>query len=75
MALDREKVQQALDEIRPYLQEDGGDCELVDIDGNQVLLRFQGACTGCPSASVTLHQGIEQHLRGHFPELEGVVAV
>jgi len=75
MALEREAIQQALDEIRPFLLQDGGDCDLVDIDGNHVLLRFKGACTSCPSSSMTLHQGIERHLKDHFPELESVVAV
>lgn len=71
----REAVQQALDEIRPFLMQDGGDCDLVDVDGNHVLLRFKGACTGCPSSAMTLQAGIQNHLKEHFPELEGVVAV
>lgn len=75
MALDREAVEHALDEIRHYLQMDGGDCELVDIDGNNVMLRMVGACHGCPSSQMTIQNGIAKHLRDHFPEFGEVIAV
>ena len=75
MALDREAVEHALDEIRVFLKQDGGDCELVDVDGGHVLLRFTGACHGCPSSAMTLQNGIAKHLREHFPEFEQVIAV
>ena len=54
-------VKQAIAELRPYLQADGGDCELVGIDGNLVQVRMAGACVGCQMASVTIH-GIQERL-------------
>lgn len=75
MAMDRESVEHALEEIRHYLQTDGGDCELVDVDGGHVILRMVGACHGCPSSAMTIKNGIAKHLREHFPEFEAVVQV
>ena len=69
-----EKVKECIDEIRPVLQQDGGDCELVSIEGKTVKIRFQGACHGCPGAAMTLKMGIEKHMRDKIPELEEVVA-
>ena len=54
-------IRAALDEIRPYLQRDGGDCELVDVEGNVVRVKMKGACIGCQLASVTIH-GIQAKL-------------
>ena len=71
----REAVQEALDEIRHFLQQDGGDCQLVDIEGNNVLIHMVGACQGCASSAATLSAGIENHLRDRFPELEALVPV
>ena len=70
-----QKVNECLDEIRPMLQGDGGDCELVEIEGKVVKLRLQGACKGCPGAAMTLKMGIEQHMRTKIPDLQEVVAV
>ena len=72
----REKVQGVINLIRPAVQADGGDIELVDVtaDGT-VQIRFHGACHGCPSSSMTLHQGIERNLREKIPEVTRVVAV
>lgn len=72
----RQRVQRVLDLIRPAVQADGGDVELVDVkaDGT-VQVRFHGACHGCPSSSLTLHHGIERSLRGQVPEVTSVVAV
>ena len=70
-----QKVNECLDEIRPMLQADGGDCELVEIEGKVVKLRLQGACKGCPGAAMTLKMGIERHMRTKIPDLEEVVAV
>ncbi len=75
MALDRQQVQEALDEVRHFLQSDGGDCELVGIEGNSVLIHLVGACSGCGSSMMTLTSGIENHLRERFPELEAIVPV
>jgi len=69
-------VKKALDEIRPLLQRDGGDVELVEIDeDNVVKVRLQGACGGCPMAKMTLKNGIERRLKSAVPEVESVVAV
>lgn len=72
----KERVEKALDEIRPNLQADGGNVELVDInDEGTVFLRLMGACSGCPSAQVTLKMGIEKTLKERVPEVKAVEAV
>lgn len=71
----REKVEATLDRIRPVLQADGGDVELVDVKEGVVSLRLTGACKGCPMATMTLLNGIERILREEVPEIEEVVAV
>ncbi|KPJ52708.1 nitrogen fixation protein NifU [candidate division TA06 bacterium DG_24] len=68
----REKVQQVIDEIRPSLQADGGDVELVDIEGGVVKVRLTGACAGCPMSQMTLQMGIERLLKQRLPEVERV---
>ena len=73
----RADLQTAIDEIRPYLQGDGGDCELIDFDPDDgtVQLRFVGACGGCPSATATLKHGIENFLKEKLPWVREVVQV
>lgn len=71
----REKVEEALNAIRPSLQMDGGDVELVDIVDGQVQVRLTGACAGCPFSQMTLAMGIEQELKKAVPEVTRVVAV
>jgi Fe-S cluster biogenesis protein NfuA len=71
----REKVEQALDEIRPGLQADGGDVELVDIEDGVVKVRLKGACAGCPMSQMTLAFGIERVLKEKIPEVKKVEAV
>lgn len=71
----REKVEDALAVIRPALQADGGDVELVDVVGGKVEVRLKGACAGCPMSILTLQMGIEQVLKERIPEVEEVVAV
>jgi Fe-S cluster biogenesis protein NfuA len=72
----RDRVQGVINLIRPAVQADGGDIELVDVTGDgTVQIRFHGACHGCPSSSMTLHQGIERNLREKIPEVTRVVAV
>jgi len=72
----REKVEKALEEIRPMLAADGGDVELVDVtDDGVVKVRLQGACGGCAMAQVTLHRGIAVRLREAVPEVVSVQAV
>jgi Fe-S cluster biogenesis protein NfuA len=72
----RDRVQGVLNLIRPAVQADGGDIELVDVasDGT-VQVRFHGACHGCPSSNMTLHHGIERNLREKVEEVTRVVAV
>jgi len=72
----REKVENALNEVRPSLQADGGDVELVDVtDDGVVKVKLQGACAGCPMSQMTLSQGIERHLKNILPEVKRVEAV
>ena len=70
----REKVEAALDRIRPALQADGGGVELVDIKDGVVSVRLTGGCGGCPMATVTLKNGIERVLMQEVPEVKEVVA-
>ena len=70
----KERVQQALDQIRPSLQADGGDCELVDVSADGVVkLRLTGACQGCPMSTMTLKMGIEKTLKSMIPEVKEVI--
>ena len=71
----KEKVAAVLEQIRPNLQADGGDVELVGVDEGVVSLKLTGACDGCPMASMTLKMGIERVLKGQIPEVKEVVAV
>lgn len=75
LALTKENVEQVLDELRPYLMSDGGNVELVDIEGPVVQLRLQGACGSCPSSAMTLRMGIERRLREAIPEIVEVEQV
>lgn len=71
-----ERVERVLDAIRPSIQSDGGDIELLGISGEGVVrIRLHGACVGCPSSTMTLKYGIENNLREHVPEVSGVEAV
>ena len=74
-ALTNENVEDVLDELRPYLVADGGNVELVEIDGPIVNLRLQGACSSCPSSTMTLKMGIERKLREVIPEITEVNSV
>ncbi len=71
----REKVEAALDKVRPALLADGGNVELVDVNEGIVTLRLTGACGGCPMATMTLRNGIERVLKEHVPEVKKVIAV
>ncbi len=72
----KEKVQEVLDKIRPQLQSDGGDVELVDItEENVVQVKLQGACAGCPMSQMTLKNGIEHTLKKEVPEVKSVESV
>jgi Fe-S cluster biogenesis protein NfuA len=72
----RERVQSVINLIRPAVQADGGDVELVDVSSDGVVqIRFHGACNGCPSSTMTLQMGIERNLRERVPEVTQVVPV
>ena len=72
----KEEVKKALAEIRPYLQADGGDVELVEVtDDGIVKVRMTGACSGCPMATMTLKMRIERMIKQRVPEVKEVVGV
>ncbi|HNX26353.1 MAG TPA: NifU family protein [Phycisphaerae bacterium] len=73
----REKVQEVIDQIKPMLQADGGDIELVDVNEKTgvVSVRLQGACRGCPGARMTLKMGVERKLQSEIPGVTEVLAV
>ena len=72
----REKVEAVINEIRPLLQADGGDIELVDVaDDGVVKVRLRGACAGCPGAQMTLKMAVERRLKEQVPGVERVEAV
>ena len=75
MALTLENVEKVLDELRPFLMADGGNVEVVEIDGPVVKVRLQGACGSCPSSTMTLKMGIERKMRECIPEVSEVVQV
>ena len=68
----RERVEAVLARIRPFMQADGGDIELLDIVGNSADVKLTGMCAGCPSAHMTLYLGVETALREEIPEFENL---
>jgi len=70
----KERVQAAIDKIRPMLQRDGGDVELVDVQDGIVTVRLRGACAGCRMSQMTLKNGIEKFLKKEIPEIVAVQA-
>lgn len=71
-----QRARRIIDLIRPAVQSDGGDLELVDITSDGVArIRLHGACVGCPSSQMTLKVGIEKNLRDHLPEIRSVEAI
>lgn len=69
------QVEAALDEIRPGLQGDGGDIELVSVENNVVKVRLTGACGSCPMSQMTMKNGVERIIKGLVPEITDVIAV
>ena len=70
------KVEEALNEIRPFLQSDGGDISLVSIENNKVVnVQLQGACVGCSVNQMTLKSGVEMTIKKYAPQIEKVVSV
>ncbi|MGE5582517.1 MAG: NifU family protein [Bacillota bacterium] len=68
----KEKVSEALNKIRPSLQADGGDVELVDYKDGVVTVKLKGACSGCPMSTMTIKNGIERYLKQEIPEVKSV---
>ena len=66
----KERVESVLARVRPFMQADGGDIELLDVEGNCAAVRLTGRCTSCPSAHMTLFLGVEMALREQMPEFE-----
>ncbi len=73
----KEKIEKALDKIRPTMEADGGGIELIDVDEENgiVKVRLQGACAGCPMAQVTLQEGVAKEIIKAVPEIKDVIAV
>jgi len=71
----RERVEVALDRIRPALRADGGDVELVDVQDGVVTVRLTGACGSCPMSTMTLRTGVERAIKQEIPEIKKLVAV
>ena len=70
----QKKVEAALAEIKPQIQADGGDIDLVAIENNSVKVRLRGACAGCPMSALTLKQGVERLIKARVPEIQSVEA-
>ena len=68
-------IEVALDEIRPFLKNDGGDISLVSLDKNTVKVKFEGACSTCTVNQMTLKSGVEMIIKKHVPEIEHVISV
>ena len=68
----KERIEAVLHRVRPFLQADGGDIELIAVDGTTASVRLTGVCAGCPSAQMTLYVGIEAALKEDMPEFEGL---
>lgn len=71
----QEKIEAALNKIRPFLQADGGNVELIDVIDGVVKVRLVGACGGCPMTAMTLKSGVEKALKEQVPDIKEVVAV
>ncbi len=73
--ISRERVESVLNRIRPLMQADGGDIELVEVHGNSARVRLTGMCSGCPSAHLTLYVGVETALKDEIREFEQLLVV
>jgi Fe-S cluster biogenesis protein NfuA len=71
----RDRVEKVLEEIRPQLQADGGDIELLGVVEGVVKVRMRGACAGCPMSTITLQMGVERYLKEKIPEVVKVEAI
>jgi len=70
MPIEKARIQAVLDRVRPFLQADGGDIELLAVEGCSASVRLTGACAGCPAAHMTLHDGVEAAIRMEIPEFD-----
>ena len=68
----KDRIEAVLQRVRPFLQADGGDIELVEVDGNSAKVRLTGMCSNCPSAHMTLFLGVETALRQEIPEFDSL---
>jgi Fe-S cluster biogenesis protein NfuA len=71
----QDKVKEVLDKVRPALQRDGGNVELIEVNDGTVKVKLTGACAGCPMSTLTLKNGIERILKQEVPEVKQVIAV
>jgi len=71
----KDKVEKAIEEVKPYLQTDGGDIELISVENGVVQVRLKGTCAGCPMSKMTLQWGVERFLRSKIPEVRRVEAI
>jgi Fe-S cluster biogenesis protein NfuA len=71
--MDPIRIQAVMDRLRPFLQADGGDIELLEVIGKKVRVRLSGKCAGCPSAHLTLHVGVEMAIKEEIPEFEELI--
>jgi Fe-S cluster biogenesis protein NfuA len=72
MPIEKERIQAVLDRVRPFLQADGGDIELISVEGCSCSVRLTGMCAGCPAAHMTLHDGVEAAIRAEIPEFDAL---
>ncbi|MBA7473932.1 Fe/S biogenesis protein NfuA [subsurface metagenome] len=72
--MSKEDIERVLEEIKPYLQADGGDVELVSVEEGVVKVKFLGGCSGCPFRAITLKTGIERYLKEKLPEVKEVIS-
>lgn len=70
-----DRVAEIIDEVRPFIQSDGGDIELLKVEDNVVYVNLSGACVGCPSSMITLKQGVEVRIREELPQVDSVEMV
>ena len=71
-----EKIEESLDVLRPYLKDDGGNVEIVELTDDMVLkVKLMGACETCPQSNMTMRAGIEETVKKSFPEIQSVIAI
>jgi len=69
------RIESVLQRLRPFMQADGGDIQLLDVMGNKARVRLTGKCAGCPSAHLTLHVGVEMAIKEEIPEFEELIVI